>query len=279
MSQTSKQDLEKFAQELQQAYERVGNGKIHVDSNLVRAVVRLNKDTAYHYVELIITMAASQPGYLNEALLVASAYQVEFADNTLLNLVHNRAKELKAMDQMNIDIASNPQEMQAPNIPIQALEVEPADLANCDIVPFINHFSLVNIEASGKFREIKSLRGKCAITFPLDDDPRSVIQIPSSRKFTQALHETLPHLPYFLTPIPELGALHAYFGCLIDERFVTGNAIDVEPESFIPILLQCAEGITALCKLINDDAHTACNDAFSIFPEEIRNLVMHLKGI
>jgi len=292
MAYVSQQDFEKFFRELQKLFQRVGGGKVGVDIDSVRSVVRSNKAAAYHYVEFQCIAAASQPGYLQPAIIVAGAYQVEFDDETLVELVLKRAKELNAMEHLeSMGFASNMAELkmepperetarQETDIPIQFLQVQPKDLKNCDIGTFINLFSLDRIKASGMMAKVKLLKGKCAITFPLDDDPRHVIRIPSSRRFTQELHRTLPHLPYFLSPIPELGALHAYFGCLIDENLIIReHAIDVSLESFIPILLKCTEGIIALCELINDDARSTCNDAFSIFPKEMRNMVMQLMGV
>jgi hypothetical protein len=100
MSYVSQQDLEKFNQELRKAFQRVGGGKIAIDSNLVRVAVRSNKAAAYRYVELHCHMAASQPGYLQPAMMVATAYQVEFKDETLVDLVMKRAQELNAMEHL-----------------------------------------------------------------------------------------------------------------------------------------------------------------------------------
>ncbi|MGH8497350.1 MAG: hypothetical protein ACRERV_00830 [Methylococcales bacterium] len=97
MPYVSQQDLTKFDQELRKAFQRVGGGKIGADSNSVRAAVRANKAAAYRYIELHCQMAASQPGYLQPAMMVAAAYQVEFNDETLVELVLKRAKELNAM--------------------------------------------------------------------------------------------------------------------------------------------------------------------------------------
>ena len=98
--QVSQEEFEEFDRELRKAFQRVGEGKVAVDSNSVRAVVRLHKAAAYRYVELHCVMASSQPGYLQPALLVAGAYQVEFNDATLMELVLKRAKDLNAMEHL-----------------------------------------------------------------------------------------------------------------------------------------------------------------------------------
>ncbi len=101
MPHVPNEDLDKFDQELRQAMQRIGGGKVAVDSKGVRAAVRNHKAAAYRYVELQCYMAASQPGYLQPALMVAGAYQVEFADDGLMRMVLDKATELDAMDHLN----------------------------------------------------------------------------------------------------------------------------------------------------------------------------------
>ncbi len=96
----SQQDFEKFLRELQKLFQRVGGGKASIDFDSVCAVVRSNKAAAYHYVELQCLAAASQPGYLQPAMIVAMAYKMEFNDETLVELVLKRAKELNAMEHL-----------------------------------------------------------------------------------------------------------------------------------------------------------------------------------
>jgi hypothetical protein len=96
----SQKDLTTFLRKLQETYQRVGGGKVGVDADSVRALVRSNKEAAYRYVELQGIAAAGQPGYLQPAMIVAGAYQVEFGDDTLVELVLKRAKELNAMEHL-----------------------------------------------------------------------------------------------------------------------------------------------------------------------------------
>jgi CRISPR/Cas system-associated protein Cas10 (large subunit of type III CRISPR-Cas system) len=97
MPYVPQQDLERFDQDLRKSFQRLGGGKLGLDSNSVRAAVRSNKDAAYRYVEIHCHMAAGQPGYLQPAIIVATAYQVEFDDETLVDMVMKRANDLNAM--------------------------------------------------------------------------------------------------------------------------------------------------------------------------------------
>jgi hypothetical protein len=58
-------------------------------------------------------MAASQPGYLQPAIMVAAAYRVEFEDNELMELVTNRARELGAEEHLeSVGFAASTAELQ-----------------------------------------------------------------------------------------------------------------------------------------------------------------------
>ena len=63
----SNETLNRFTAALEAATERLGGGKVGLDSNRVRAAVREHREAAQRYVELHCVMAASQPGYLQPA--------------------------------------------------------------------------------------------------------------------------------------------------------------------------------------------------------------------
>lgn len=94
------EDLEKFDRVIRDSFKRIGGGKLAIDTKDVRKAVRSNKAAAHRYVELYCAMAASQPGYLQTAMMVASAYQVEFEDDSLFTMVTDRARKLGAMEHL-----------------------------------------------------------------------------------------------------------------------------------------------------------------------------------
>jgi len=98
MSQVSTKEIQEFTEAISSAATRVGNGKVAMDSNKLRELVRRKPDVAKRYVELMCMMAASQPGYLQPALLVAGAYTVEIGDHSLMGQVAQTAEELNATD-------------------------------------------------------------------------------------------------------------------------------------------------------------------------------------
>lgn len=98
MANISNEELLQFNDSLKRSYTRIGNRKITVDTIKVRETVRSHRDASYRFVELHLVMAASQPGYLQPASVVAAAIQIEFEDDNPIKSVYERAKELGAPD-------------------------------------------------------------------------------------------------------------------------------------------------------------------------------------
>jgi hypothetical protein len=98
MVQVSNEELRRFDEKLKACQRRIGGGKVAMDSDALRKAIRLHKEAAYRYVEIHCAMAASQPGYLQPAMIVASGFQVEFDDASLVSMVGERAKALNAWE-------------------------------------------------------------------------------------------------------------------------------------------------------------------------------------
>ncbi|MCX6678643.1 MAG: hypothetical protein NTU95_11975 [Methanothrix sp.] len=99
MNVTNK-EMEAFDKGFHDCMERIGGGKVAADTTCVRRLVRLQPQIACRFVEIHCFMAQSQPGYLQPALMVAGAYQVEFNDDCLMKMVLDKAKDLKAEDHL-----------------------------------------------------------------------------------------------------------------------------------------------------------------------------------
>lgn len=96
MANVSNESIRAFTDGMEKCMKKIGGGKVGMDSTCIRNLVRAHKDVAYRYVELHCMMAQSQPGYVQPAIIIATAYQIEFQDDTLYQMVMNRAKELGA---------------------------------------------------------------------------------------------------------------------------------------------------------------------------------------
>jgi hypothetical protein len=138
--EVSQEELTTFLRKLQETYQRVGGGKVGVDADSVRALVRSNKSAAYRYVQLQCIAAASQPGYLQPAMIIATAYQVEFGDETLVELVLKRAKDLNAMEHLEslmTSVQKNPPKPKGGStivVPCNGFDGKPCSLIQMDNV-------------------------------------------------------------------------------------------------------------------------------------------------
>ena len=90
----SNDDIAAFESSMNAATERIGGGKLAISSDKLRAAVKQQKHAAYAYVDAHIMGAAAQPGYLQPAVMVATAILVEFSDNGPLQRIQDRANEL-----------------------------------------------------------------------------------------------------------------------------------------------------------------------------------------
>jgi hypothetical protein len=97
MKKITKQDILTFNQEFENCVEQADDGQVAIDSFRLRQLVSLKQSAAWGFVELYCSMATNQPAYLMTALIVALVYQMEYGDNTLENLVLERANALDAM--------------------------------------------------------------------------------------------------------------------------------------------------------------------------------------
>lgn len=94
MMQSSDEDYRAYLQEFEACYSRIGGGKIALDSTCLRSLIRRRPTAARDDVAIRCFAAASQPGYLQPAWLIALAYEIEFHDSSLVHTVSERAKEL-----------------------------------------------------------------------------------------------------------------------------------------------------------------------------------------
>ena len=124
-------------------------------------------------------------------------------------------------------------------------------------------------------KKAKLLRGQCAITFPVDDDPREAIEIPSVRNFIRKLNQHLPYFPYFLNPAKELSMFYLYFGCLADESsFLKGKGLMITNDDVVIQVLNCLMSLERFCSKINEDTYSVFKDVLSMYPADMRTSIL-----
>lgn len=94
MPKVSNEAIQAFNKGFEKCYQRIGGGKVAIDSTCIRELVRANPEAAYRTVEIYCFMAQSQPGYLQSAIIIATAYQLEFHDESLSKMVEEQAHSL-----------------------------------------------------------------------------------------------------------------------------------------------------------------------------------------
>lgn len=92
VSGVSNEAVDAFANRLDACMERIGGGKVQVDTGALRALVREEPKTAVRVAEIYCLMGESNPAYFQGAMTIASAYYVEFKDDSVLKLVQERAR-------------------------------------------------------------------------------------------------------------------------------------------------------------------------------------------
>jgi hypothetical protein len=95
-NRVSNEDLSRFEKSFDECTQRLGNRKLGLSTTKLRQVVRQQRRAAYRFVEIHLLMAASQPGYLQPAAIVATALLVEFDDPGPMRRVEQRGAELGA---------------------------------------------------------------------------------------------------------------------------------------------------------------------------------------
>jgi hypothetical protein len=96
MKKISNEAVESFAQRMDASMKRVGGGKVAVDSMSMRALVREEPEVAARVAEIYCMMGQSNHAYFQGALLIATAYFVEFQDDSVMRMVHERAESAGA---------------------------------------------------------------------------------------------------------------------------------------------------------------------------------------
>jgi CHAT domain-containing protein/tetratricopeptide (TPR) repeat protein len=121
MSEVSKEDFARFVEQFDACYERIGGGKLRVEADRVRALVRELPGAARGFVEIHCVMAASQPGFLQPAMVVAAAFLAEFDDRTPLEMVEENARTLDGwqhLSAMAVETRQDTRTQGPPEVPV-----------------------------------------------------------------------------------------------------------------------------------------------------------------
>lgn len=92
MPAISNEEIRAFGDEIEACVQRRPEGGVQVDTSAVRTAVRKRRAVAERYVELTCIAATTNPSVLQSAMLIATAYHVEFDDPSLMQKVLETSK-------------------------------------------------------------------------------------------------------------------------------------------------------------------------------------------
>lgn len=193
-------------------------------------LVREDPEAAAGAVPGLIRMGEQQRAYFQLAMTVAAAYQQVVEDDSLTRVVE-RAMERAGVPELSVQPLGEARP--EPDRELLQLAVDPGDLEQCNVYSWTRLLSLESLEGASPDHaaNLRRMRGRCLVTFPLDADPRSVWQIPEARAYVRALFEAMPYFPYYLHPDPAAGAFLLFFGCLADPEAMLPGPAQEETEA------------------------------------------------
>lgn len=116
---------------------------------------------------------------------------------------------------------------------------------------------------------VRGLRGKVLLTYDVDDDPRPIWRIPAVRRFTRRLHEAVPHLPYFLSLVPDFAQWLVMFAPLADVSALTDTSADFRNPPLRKAFLTSLDAMRAFAVEAGDDPDAVAYAWLSVLPKEL----------
>lgn len=267
-----KQLVEKLFEETTHPIE----GKMGIDYEIFREVVTADPETAAEIVYLL----SEQPAVLSTvgqiAMAIATVYRAEFGDDSLEQAISRapwRSKlegpgvmtlnEQEEPDPLDRLVAADPETTRL--FDVRAEDLEHGSIDNLVRALFAEGASVA------RANKMASLWGRCVITFPLDNDPRHITQIPEARAYIAKLHETMPYFPCYLDFRAEWGMFIVYFGCQAPSEAMVNDrtAINVMHPSVLDKLEESLRAIKALAERLGKNPRPIWRSILSYYPDEV----------
>lgn len=255
--------MEAFVTRLESLIVTPSKDKGEMDLNRLRELVRGHANLTIGAAKSYAAIAPHSRAYAQIALALATAYQLEFDDDSLYLSIEDDLKKAGFRDlQLRL---KNP--LPAPQTPkIVHLSVDAKSLAAADIYS-VTRILAVDRQKSAGFIP-STLRGRIMLTFPLGNDPRPVCRIPEARLFMKKLFEVMPYLPYYLHPGPELGMGFMLFACLAPEdAFGPGDQLDLTHPTVVQHVLRSLNAVADIADRLHDSPEAAQEQVLSLLPE------------
>lgn len=149
---------------------------------------------------------------------------------------------------------------------LRIIDVEKSDIEKTDTERLKELFDASAF--AGNPEDARQLRGNCAISLKTGVPTPDALHDPC-REYVQKLHSELPHLAYFLCPLPELEALHKYIACLLPKSINSDGSYDALSEEVVDLLLEMVMSVQDFCIRIGDaQLREAISQLACYYPEE-----------
>jgi hypothetical protein len=277
----TKSDAEAFMNRLNSQIQSQGAGKMGIDVDALRAIVRENPEMTVAAAKTYLQMGRYGRGYYQVAVALATMYQAEFQDDSLAREMQRGLKAAGAGDaQPEVRANEAALEHAAPErLPGIQINIDSASLTRGDPYPLIRQFS-VDQAKRADWPALAKLRGRCFLTFETRGDPREVWQVPEVRHFVAGLHAALPYFPYYLHPAPKMGFFLVYFGSMADDEALgAGPSIDLLHPSVLGRVVASLKAIVQLSKKLGEDPLSVCRHVLSGGPPEYSEQVLQAVGL
>lgn len=265
----SREEAKAFMKALEALEFRNGAGKVEVNFDKLRDLVRQDPELTVAVARSYLAMGSNEPAYLQRAQGLAYAYKAALGDDSLLLLVTSAIEAAGVPDTGLTGRVPEPQAGDKPRL-IQFV-VDRKTLEKGDTFALVRGFSVERAKEERRLAGLAALRARVLFTFDVRDDPRPVWKIPEARAVVAKIFAALPYFPYFLARSTEAGAFLVFWGCVADLEAVEDTGVDFAHRSVVEKLALSLAAIDDLARELGEDPAEVRRDVLSALPDSYVN--------
>lgn len=142
---------------------------------------------------------------------------------------------------------------------VALVEVSAEEVGKADT----SYFESLVTKISGSVQDARRAQGHLALIFPDYDAAEFVFAVPEVRRFVRVLHERVPHLLYFLSPLPDLAQVLEFMAAFSpdDQLVQVGDRMTVQSTG--QVIEALAERLLAVWRFagqVGDDPERVVRD-------------------
>jgi len=223
-------------------------------------------------------------GGLLVAEALATAYELEFQDDSLTKAVERTIKEagLDEPETTRPPEAGDPvdQERRLREDSITNITIDAESLGRQDVYGLVKFFAYGATEPRARGL-LAARRGRFVLTFSaVDEDPRPAWRIPEVRAYVAAIARAMPYFPYYLFPDPRLRQWLLYVGSLADpEAWIREFDLNLSQKSVLEATVDTLHQVAWLAEQLGDDPAEVCRDVLRALPDEMRSAILVSMGM